>query len=194
MCKETLREVRQSVVDALRLPSKANRMIKSFATVLAVFAAATAFAAGPTVTLTGKAQSCHPGLPIRLLGIGRVEVSVFRVSSVPSMMAYLNAFDSTASNAPTTPALMMRLDTLSTKAYSVAKSSKPLGRAVSDSLGIFRFTIPVTDSVLVYATWEDDGDTFPESHMTMSGRTSRDFVLDMAHGGCSPAEVNRAGT
>lgn len=191
MYNETLREVRQGVVDALRLPSKANRMIKSFAAVLTVFAAATAFVAGPTVTLTGKAQSCHPGLPIRLLGIGSVEVSAFRVSSVPAMMAYLNAFDSTASNAPTTPALMMRLDTLSSKAYNVAKSSKALDRAVSDSLGIFRFTIPVTDSVLVYATWEDDGDTFPEAHMTMSGRASRDFVLDMAHGGCSHSDVNR---
>jgi hypothetical protein len=160
-------------------------MIKSFAAVLAVFAAATAFAAGPTVTLTVKAQSCLPGLPVRLLGIGSVEVSAFRVSSVPAMMAYLNAFDSTAgSNANTTEALMMRLDTLSTKADSLARSSKALGRAVSDSLGVFRFTIPVTDSVLVYATWEDDGDTFPEAHMTMSGRANREFVLDMAHGGC----------
>jgi hypothetical protein len=162
-------------------------MIKSSGVVLAVFAAATAFAAAPTVTLTGKAQSCHPGLPIRLVGVRSVEVFAFRISSVPSMMAYLNAFDSiAASNAPTTPALMMRLDTLSTKAYKVARSSKALGRAVSDSLGIFRFTIPVTDSVLIYAVWDDEDDTFPQAHLTMSGRTSREFVLDVAHGGCSP--------
>ena len=162
-------------------------MIKSFGAVLAVFAAATALAAAPTVTLTGKAQSCHPGLPIRLVGVGSVEVSAFRVSRVPSLMAYLNAFDSiAASNAPTTPALMMRLDTLSTKADSTARRSKALARAVSDSLGIFKLTIPVTDSVLIYAVWDDEDDTFPQAHLAMSGRTSREFVLDVAHGGCSP--------
>jgi hypothetical protein len=161
-------------------------MIKSSAAVLVVFAAATAFAAAPTVTLTGKAQSCHPGLPIRLVGVSGVEVSAFRVSGVPSLMAYLNAFDSTARlSAVTTEALMMRLDTLSTKADSIANRSKVLARAVSDSLGNFNLRIPVTDSVLIYAMMDDEDDTFPQVHMTMSGRTSRAFVLDMAHGGCT---------
>jgi hypothetical protein len=100
-------------------------------------------------------------------------------------MAYLNAFDSTGGSGEVTEALMMRLDTLSTKAYSVAKRSKVLARAVSDSLGNFNLRIPVTDSVLIYSIWDDDGDTFPEAHMTMSGRTSRAFVVDMGHGGCT---------
>jgi hypothetical protein len=154
---------------------------------LAVFAAATAFAAAPTVTLTGKAQSCHPGLPIRLVGVSGVEVSAFRVNRVPALMAYLNAFDSTArSSARTTEALMMRLDTLLTRADSIAKRSKVLARAVSDSLGNFNLRIPVTDSVLIFAVWDDEDDTFPEAHMTMSGRSSLAFVLDTAHGGCTP--------
>jgi hypothetical protein len=162
-------------------------MIKSFAVLLAVFAAATVFAAAPTVTLTGKAQSCYGGLPIRLVGVSGVEVSAFRVSSVPSLMANLNAFDSTAgSSAMTTEALMRRLDTLSTRAYSVVKRSKVLARAVSDSLGNFNLRIPVTDSVLIYAVVHDEDDTFPDVHMTMSGRTSRSFILDTAHGGCTP--------
>jgi len=102
-------------------------------------------------------------------------------------MAYLNAFDSTGrSNAVTTEALMMRLDTLWTKADSIAKRSKRLAHTVSDSLGNFNLRIPVTDSVLIYAIWDDEDDTFPEAHITMSGRTSRAFVLDMAHGGCTP--------
>ncbi|HZE07368.1 MAG TPA: hypothetical protein VE110_01300 [Gemmatimonadaceae bacterium] len=122
-------------------------------------------------------------MPIRLVDVGGVKVSAFRVDSVPSLMAYLHAFDTTGVS---NEASMNILDTLSTKADSVARISKALGRAVSDSLGIFRFTIPVTDSVLIYATWYDDGDTFPEAHITMSGRTSREFVLDIAHGGCSP--------
>ena len=162
-------------------------MIKSSAAVLAVFAAATAFAQAPTVTLTGKAQSCYGGLPIRLVGVRGVEVSAFRVSSVPSLMAYLNAFDSTGRSSPvTTEALMMRLDTLSTKADSIATRSKALARAVSDSLGNFTLRVPVTDSVLIYAVMDDEDDTFPQVHMTTSGRTSRSFILDTAHGGCTP--------
>lgn len=154
--------------------------------ILAVFAAVTAFASASTVTLMGKAQSCHPGLPIRLVGVGGIEVSAFRVRSVASLMAYLNAFDSTArSSEVTTGALMMRLDTLSSRAESIAKRSKALARAVSDSVGNFNLKIPVTDSVLIYASWDDEDDTFPEVHMTMSGRTSRSFVLDLANGGCS---------
>ena len=168
-------------------------MIKS-SVALVVFAAATVFAAAPTVTLTGKAQSCHPGLPIRLVGVSGVEVSAFRVNRVPSLMSYLNAFDSTAgSSALTTEALMMRLDTLSTKADSMAKRSKVLARAVSDSLGNFNLRIPLTDSVLIYAAWDDEDDTFPQAHMTMSGRTSRAFVLDMDHGGCTPHRAASGG-
>jgi hypothetical protein len=102
-------------------------------------------------------------------------------------MAYFNAFDSTArSSEVTTEALMMRLDTLSTKAYKGAKRSKPLARAVSDSLGNFNLRIPVTDSVVIYGEVHDEDDTFPDVHMTMSGRTSRSFILDTAHGGCTP--------
>ena len=162
-------------------------MIKSSAAVIAAFAAATVFAAAPTVTLTGKAQSCYSGMPIRLVGVRDVDISAFRVSSVPYLMAYLKAFDSTgAASAVTTAALMMRLDTLSTKADSVARSSKALARTVSDSLGNFKLRIPVTDSVLIYGLGHDEDDTFPQVYMTMSGRTSRSLVLDMAHGGCSP--------
>lgn len=162
-------------------------MIKSSAAVLAAFAAATLFAAAPTVTLTGKAQSCYPGRPIRLVGVSGVDVAAFGVSRVPSLMAYLKAFDSTgAASAVTTEAMMMRLDTLSTMADSVARSSKALARAVSDSLGNFKLRIPVTDSVLIYGLGHDEDDTFPQVYMTISGRTSRSFVLDMAHGGCSP--------
>jgi hypothetical protein len=154
--------------------------------ILAVFAAVTAFTSAPTVTLTGKAQSCYPGLPIRLVGVAGVEVSAFRVSSVPSLMAYLNAFDSTGrSSEVITGALMMRLGTVLTKADSTAKTSKALARAVSDSVGNFNLKIPVTDSVLIYATWHDEDETFPEVHMTMSGRTSRTFILDIADGGCT---------
>jgi hypothetical protein len=102
-------------------------------------------------------------------------------------MAYLKAFDSTgAANAVTTGAMMMRLDTLSTMADSVARSSKALARTVSDSMGNFKLRIPVTDSVLIYGSWDDEDDTFPQVSMTMSGRTSRSFVLDLEHGGCSP--------
>ena len=162
-------------------------MIKSFAVLLAVFAAATVFAAAPTVTLTGKAQSCYGGLPVRLVGVSGVEVSAFRVSSVPSLMASLNAIDSTAgASAMMSGALMRRLDTLSTRAYSVLKTSKVLARAVSDSLGNFELRIPVTDSVLIYAVVHDEDDPFPDVHMTMSGRTSRTFILDTANGGCTP--------
>ena len=174
------------ITESRILPESSTSVMKSTA-FLAVFAAATAFAQAPTVTLTGKAQSCYGGLPIRLVGVKGVEVSAFRVGSVPSLMAIFNAFDSTAhSSAETTETLMMRLDTLSTKAYRAAKSSKVLARAVSDSLGNFNLVMPVTDSVVIYAIVRDEDDPFPDVHMTISGRTSRSFLLDTAHGGCSP--------
>ena len=153
---------------------------------VAVVAAVTVFAEVPKVTLRGRAESCYSRAPVRV-GVGRVKVSAFRVSSVPSLMGYLNAFDTTRRSRVLKPeAMMMRLDTLWRKADSVARLSTPLGRAVSDSLGVFEFMIPAADSVLVYASWNSEDETFPEAHMTMSGRTSRQFVLDIAHGGCGP--------
>jgi hypothetical protein len=159
-------------------------LIKSIAFVLAAFAAVTVLVAGaPKVTLSGKAQSCHPGTPIRLLGIRGVNISAFQVSKVPLLMSKLKTMDTTTI---TGEASMMRLDTLSIAADSLANSSSALLRVVSDSLGNFKLSIPVTDSVVVYGLGHDEDDPVNQAFRTMSGRANSSFVLDMSHGGCGP--------
>ncbi len=159
-------------------------LIKPKAFVLAASAAVTVLAAAPPkVTLSGNAQSCHAGLPIRLVGVRGVDISVFQVSRVPLLMSKLKVMDTTTL---TGEALMMRLDTLSTAADSLANSSTALLRVVGDSLGNFQLSIPVTDSVVVFGVGHDEDETFDQVHKTMSGRTNASFVLDMSHGGCSP--------
>jgi hypothetical protein len=165
-------------------------LIKSIGFLLVSVLALTGPATTPNVTLHGNAQSCHPGMPIRLVGVEGVKISAFQVSKVPSLLAYLKAMDTTTM---TGEASMMRLDTLSTKADSVATTSTALVRVVSDSLGNFNLIIPATDSVLVYGTWEDDGDTFPQAYKTISGRVNSSFILDLADGGCTPLSDRKVG-
>ena len=159
-------------------------LIKSIALIVAALVTVTAFAASPPkVTLTGKAQSCHPGTPIRLVGIKSVNVSAFQVSKVPAIMSNLKTMDTLTI---TSEASMIRLDTLTRQTYRLVNSSTALARAVSDSTGSFKLIIPVTDSVVVYGEGDDQDTPFDQAFKTMSGRANSSFVLDMSHGGCTP--------
>jgi hypothetical protein len=160
-------------------------VLKSIAFFLAGFAAITGVlpARPPKIALSGKAQTCHPGTPVRLVGSTGVNISAFQVSKVPMLMSKLKTMDTTTI---VNEASMMRLDTLSIAADSLANSATALVRVVSDSLGNFNLSIPETDSVLVYALGHDEDDPVNQAFMTMSGRTSRSFVIDMSHGGCGP--------
>jgi hypothetical protein len=159
-------------------------LIKSIAVVLLALATVTAMAgSAPKVTLSGKAQSCHPGTPIRLLGIRSINVSAFQVSKVPTIMSNLKTMDTLRI---TDEASMIRLDTLSRQTYRLVNSSTALARAVSDTTGSFKLSIPVTDSVVVYGEGDDPDTPVDQAFMTMSGRANSSFVLDMSDGGCHP--------
>jgi hypothetical protein len=159
-------------------------LTKSIATILVALAAATALPArDPKVTLSGKAQSCHPGTPIRLVGIRSVNVSAFQVSKVPTIMVKLKTMDTLTI---TDGASMIRLDTLARQTYRLVNSSTALARAVSDSTGSFKLSIPVTDSVVVYGEGDDPDTPVDQAFKTISGRANSSFVLDMSNGGCGP--------
>ena len=157
---------------------------KPFAFVVAACLSSAALAAtAPKVTLTGKAQSCHPGRPLRLVGIPGINVSAFHVSRVSALMSKLKEMDTTSIVNGEFPA---RLDTLAKQIDSLVNHSVALARAVSDSNGIFKLVIPVTDSVLVYGLAHDEDDPFNQVYMTMSGRADKSFILDLSEGGCAP--------
>jgi hypothetical protein len=159
-------------------------LIKPIATILVALAAVSALAASaPKVTLSGKAQSCYSGTPIRLLGIKSVNVSAFQVSKVPTIMSNLKTMDTLTI---TDEASMIRLDTLARQTYRLVNSSNALARAVSDSTGSFKLSIPVTDSVVVYGEGDDPDTPVDQAFKTMSGRANSSFVLDMSNGGCGP--------
>jgi len=149
----------------------------------ACLSAAVSAASAPKVTLTGKAQSCYPGKPLRLVGIPGVNVSVFQVSKVTALMKKLKEMDTTSIANGVWP---VRLDTLAKQTDSLVNSSVALVRVVSDSTGIFKLVIPVTDSVMVYGLGHNEDDPFNQVYTTMSGRANKSFVLDMSEGGCAP--------
>jgi hypothetical protein len=140
-------------------------------------------ACAPKVTLTGRAQSCHPGTPLRLVGIPGINVSAFQVSKVSLLMAKLKEMDTTSiANGPFSP----RLDTLAKQTDSLVNNSVALVRAVSDANGTFKLVFPVTDSVVVYGLAHNEDDPFNQVYLTMSGRAHKSFVLDLSEGGCAP--------
>jgi hypothetical protein len=141
-------------------------------------------ASAPTVTLTGKAQSCYGGTPVRFVGVPGVNVSAFQISKVPLLMRRLEEIDTTNFTLGWPP----RLDTLLRESDSLAKHSAALARAVSDSAGVFRLDIPATDSVLVYAVGHNEDEPINAVYTTLSGRTDKSFILDMASGGCGPMQ------
>ena len=151
--------------------------------VAACLSSAALAASAPKVTLTGKAQSCHPGRPLRLVGIPGINVSAFQVSKVSALMAKLKEMDTTTiANGAWPP----RLDTLAKQTDSLVNNSVALVRAVSDANGAFQLVIPVTDSVVVYALAHNEDDPFNQVYTTMSGRATKSFVIDLSEGGCAP--------
>ena len=151
-----------------------------FAAVVALFVSA---ATAPKVVLTGTAQDCYPGIPLRTLGIVGVSVAAFQVSKVPTLMANLKTLDTAK---VTDGASMIRKDSLSRQTYRLVNSTTALVRGISDSSGVFKLSIPATDSVVVYGTADNEDQPFYHAFKTMSGRANGSFVLDMAHGGCHP--------
>lgn len=149
----------------------------------ACLSAAVFTASAPKVTLTGKAQSCHPGTPVRLVGVPGVNVSAFQVSKVSRLMTKLKEMDTTTIANGVWP---MRLDTLAKQADSLANISVALVRVVSDSTGTFKLVIPATDSVVVYGLGHNEDDPLNQVYATMSGRANKTFILDMSQGGCAP--------
>lgn len=150
----------------------------------AVCLSAAVFAASaPKITLTGKAQSCHLGTPVRLVGVPGVNVSAFQVSKVSLLMTKLKEIDTTTIADGVWP---VRLNELTKEVDSLASISVALARAVSDPAGAFTLVIPATDSVLVYGLGHNEDEPFNQVYTTMSGRANKAFILDMSEGGCGP--------
>jgi hypothetical protein len=170
-------------VPGVKIPARPPTVVQSQTGDVSMAYRRQGFPGASEITLTGKAQSCHPGKPLRLVGVRGVNVSAFQVSKVSPLMTKLKEMDTTTIANGVFP---MRLDTLATQVDSLAKVSAALVRVVSDSIGTFELVIPVTDSVLVYALGHNEDDPFNQVYTTMSGRANRTFILDMSEGGCAP--------
>ena len=170
-------------VPGVTIPARPPNVVQSQTGDVSIIYRRERFPGASEITLAGEAQSCHPGRPVRLVGVGGVNVSAFQVNKVSALMTKLKEMDTTTM---ANGAFPMRLDTLAAQVDSLAKVSAALARVVSDSTGDFKLVIPVTDSVLVYALGHNEDDPFNQVYMTMSGRANKLFILDMSEGGCAP--------
>ena len=148
---------------------------------LAIVCPACASQPSPNVVLRGAATDCAQAERVRPRGVA---VLAFDARENRRILALLSELDA-ATFAEDAQEAMARFDSQYVRLMSAITSSPPLARAMTDTAGAFALELPRTDSVLVFAHAELEGEPFYFSHAVVGGLTDKTFELDMSKGGCA---------
>lgn len=154
-------------------------VIKSSFILFAAFALLGAAAA--PIVLSGTTQSCVGGRPVIVLGVGKVSVSAFNKTKVPTLVTLLRTMDTTAASSGSA---MTNFVTKYRQMISLTKSSTAIARVTSDSSGKFSVSTSPVDSVLIVAYADNEDQPVYYNYRMVGGRASSSFLLDMSRGGC----------
>jgi hypothetical protein len=138
-------------------------------------------AAAPPLILSGTTQSCVGGTPVIVVGVGKVSVTAFNKSKVPTLVTLLRTMDTTSAS---TEAAMTNFVAKYRQMVSLTNTSTAIARVTSDSSGKFSVSTSPVDSVLIVAYADNEDQPVYYSYKMIGGRASSSFVLDMSRGAC----------
>lgn len=137
--------------------------------------------AAPPIVLIGTTQSCVGGKPVIVVRVGKVSVSAFNKTKVPTLVTLLRTMDTTSASSGTA---MTNFVTKYRQMVSLTNTSNAIARVTSDSSGKFSVNTSPVDSVLIVAYADNEDQPVYYSYKMVGGRASSSFVLDMSRGGC----------
>jgi hypothetical protein len=68
---------------------------------------------------------------------------------------------------------------------TLSQKMVPLGRVTTDAKGAFEISTTPVDSVLMLATYDDEGEAFPYAYEIVPGRSDHSIEIDLSRGSCS---------
>ena len=145
-------------------------------TAVAAFSACTA-----NVVLSGSARDCFDGREVPVRG---VKVSAFDLGQAQQLMGHLKTMDR-ATFAEGDFGAMDRFGAQYSRMISLVDSTKALARTISDTNGVFGFTVTAVDTVLIVGHLEIEDEPYYHSYKSIPGRSTTPFTLDMSRGTCS---------
>jgi hypothetical protein len=154
-------------------------MVKSSFILLAAFVFVGAAAA--PIVLNGTTQSCMGGRPVIVVGVGKVNVSAFNKTKVPTLVTLLRTMDTTSASNGTA---MTNFVTKYRQMIALTNTSAAIARVTSDSSGKFSVSTSPVDSVLIVAYADNEDQPVDYSYKMVGGRASSSFVLDISRGAC----------
>jgi hypothetical protein len=135
----------------------------------------------PSITIKGTATDCFADSITR---IPSVRISAFNASANREMVDSLRAMESLSLGDNLGP-LIARMNVQFNRVMALSEKMTPLARVETDANGAFEITTTPVDSVLVLATYDDEGEAFPYAYEIVPGRSNRAIELDLSRGSCS---------
>jgi hypothetical protein len=155
--------------------------LKTLALVIAAVQLADPVTLRPSVTIKGTATDCFADSIIR---VSSVRISAFNANANREMVDSLRAMEA-LSFGDSLAASIARMNVQFERVMALSEKTTPLARAETDANGAFEISTTPLDSVLVLATYDDEGEVFPYAYEIVPARSSRSIELDLSRGSCS---------
>ncbi len=135
----------------------------------------------PAVTIKGTATDCFADSIVR---IPSVRISAFNASANREMVDSLRAMES-LSFGDSVGASIARMNVQFNRVMVLSQKMRPLARVETDRNGAFEISTAAVDSILVLATYDDEGEAFPYAYGIVPARSNHSIELDLSRGSCS---------
>jgi hypothetical protein len=155
--------------------------LKTLVLVIAAAHAAARIAFPPAVTINGTTTDCFADSIIR---IPSVRISAFNASVSREMIDSLRAMES-LSFEDNPSASIARMNVQFDRVMALAGKTAPLAQAETNAYGGFEISTQPVDSILILATYDDEGEAFPYAYSVVAGRSNHSIELDLSRGSCS---------
>lgn len=154
--------------------------LKTIVLMIAAVQLAAPLTSRPPVTIKGTATDCFADSIIR---IPTVRVSAFDAAASGEMLDSLRAMESLSFD-DNPSAAITRMNVQFERVITLSRAATPLATVKTDGDGAFEISTAPVDSVLLLATYDDEGELFPYAYGVVSGRSNHSINLDLSRGGC----------
>lgn len=135
----------------------------------------------PSITIKGTATDCFADSIVK---IPSVRISAFNAAASREMVDSLRAMESLSFGDNLSP-VIARMNVQFTRVMMLSEKTAPLARVDTDANGAFEISTTPVDSVLVLATYDDEGEAFPYAYEIVPGRSNHSIEIDLSRGSCS---------
>jgi hypothetical protein len=135
----------------------------------------------PSVTIKGTATDCFADSITR---VSSVRISAFNAGASREIIESLRVMEA-LSFEDSLGASIARMNLQFNRVMALSERMTSLSRVRTDAKGVFEMSTTPVDSVLVIASYDDEGEAFPYAYAIVPGRSDQSIELDLSRGSCN---------